>query len=197
MKFEYVGFRPIVSQHGISFKQGKDDKFVYFPYVYEIIDALNNNYEANKNYSYSIKLDNATINKLYEKVKIYFPNIEQEIKDKLNNYKKHLENEYEEIKEHSTLNSTDKSIYLTNLELMREYRTKRAKNKIFYYYAVASIAEIIKENRIKEIDIPFNEKFWHVLKTLQGILSSEKISSDIKTQYKNSTLLLKFKTSLY
>ena len=40
MKFEYVGYRPIISHHGITFKQGKDDKFVYFPYVYEILNAL-------------------------------------------------------------------------------------------------------------------------------------------------------------
>ena len=41
MKFEYVGYRPIISHHGITFKQGKDDKFVYFPYVYEILNSLN------------------------------------------------------------------------------------------------------------------------------------------------------------
>lgn len=26
MKFEYVGYRPIISHHGITFKQGIDDK---------------------------------------------------------------------------------------------------------------------------------------------------------------------------
>ena len=48
MKFEYVGYRPIISHHGITFKQGKDDKFVYFPYVYEILNSLNHEYTTNK-----------------------------------------------------------------------------------------------------------------------------------------------------
>ena len=94
MKFEYVGYRPIISHHGITFKQGKDDKFVYFPYVYEILNALNHEYTTSKNrYSTSINLENASIDKLYKIVEKYFPNIEKSIEDKLKRYKEHLEEE--------------------------------------------------------------------------------------------------------
>ena len=76
MKFEYVGYRPIISHHGITFKQGKDDKFVYFPYVYEILNSLNHEYTTNKNrYSTSINLENASIDKLYKIVEKYFPTL--------------------------------------------------------------------------------------------------------------------------
>lgn len=197
MKLEYVGFRPVISQHGISFKQGKDDKYTYLPYVYEVIVALNHNYETDKKHSYNIKLDKTNIDKLISKVLESFPNLEEEIEKKLNLYKEHLKEEAEDIRNRHELNDVEKSIFLTNLALMKDYRIKRAKNKIFYYYSILAIVEIIKTQKIKEINLPFSEKFWHILKTLQGVLSSEKISSSIKTQYENSSLKLKFITSIY
>lgn len=197
MKFEYVGYRPIISHHGITFKQGKDDKFIYLAYAYEILNALNHEYTANKSrFSDSIKIDDANIDKLYKLVEKYFPNIEKSIDTKLRNYTKHLDDEKENISSRPHLSEIEKSTYFTNLDLMREYRIKRAKNKIFYYFAIATIAEVIKEKRIKEIDIPYSDRFWHVLNTLQGVLSSEKISSNIKVTYTDTKLELKFTTSL-
>ena len=96
MKFEYVGYRPVISHNGVTFKQGKDDKFIYLPYAYEILNALNHEYTTNKNkYSNSINLDNSNIDKLYKVVEIYFPDIEKSIEDKLKKYKEHLEEERE------------------------------------------------------------------------------------------------------
>lgn len=197
INLEYVGLRPIISQNGISFKQGKDDKFVYLSYVYELIDALDNNYESAKKHSYNIDLSKANIEKLYSKILKYFPNLDEEMLQKLKDYEEHLEKERNDIESRSYMSDMDKKIFITNLDLMKSYRIARAKNKIFYYYGVATIAEIIKENKIKEINIPFSEKFWHVLKTLQGVLSSQKISTSIKVSYKDNVLGINFITSIY
>ena len=197
MKFEYVGYRPVISHNGVTFKQGKDDKFIYLPYAYEILNALNHEYTTNKNkYSNSINLDNSNIDKLYKVVETYFPDIEKSIEDKLKKYKEHLEEERENIISRPHLSDIEKNIFLSNLDLMKNYRLNRAKNKIFYYFVIATIVEIIKEKRIKEIDIPYHNKFWHVLNTIQGVLSSEKINSNIKAVYLDTKLELKFTTSL-
>ena len=197
MKFEYVGYRPVISHNGVTFKQGKDDKFIYLPYAYEILNALNHEYTTNKNkYSNSINLDNSNIDKLYKVVETYFPDIEKSIEDKLKKYKEHLEEERENIMSRPHLSDIEKNIFLSNLDLMKNYRINRAKNKIFYYFVIATIVEIIKEKRIKEIDIPYHNKFWHVLNTIQGVLSSEKINSNIKAVYLDTKLELKFTTSL-
>ena len=196
MKFEYVGYRPVISHNGVTFKQGKDDKFIYLPYAYEILNALNHEYTTNKNkYSNSINLDNSNIDKLYKVVETYFPDIEKSIEDKLKKYKEHLEEERENIISRPHLSDIEKNIFLSNLDLMKNYRINRAKNKIFYYFVIATIVEIIKK-RIKEIDIPYHNKFWHVLNTIQGVLSSEKINSNIKAVYLDTKLELKFTTSL-
>ncbi|MBK6547113.1 MAG: hypothetical protein IPG15_00825 [Arcobacter sp.] len=197
MKFEYVGYRPVISHNGVTFKQGKDDKFIYLPYAYEILNALNHEYTTNKNkYSNSINLDNSNIDKLYKVVETYFPDIEKSIEDKLKKYKEHLEEERENIISRPHLSDIEKNIFLSNLDLMKNYRINRAKNKIFYYFVIATIVEIIKEKRIKELDIPYHNKFWHVLNTIQGVLSSEKINSNIKAVYLDTKLELKFTTSL-
>ena len=197
MKFEYVGYRPVISHNGVTFKQGKDDKFIYLPYAYEILNALNHDYTTNKNkYSNSINLDNSNIDKRYKVGETYFPDIEKSIEDKLKKYKEHLEEERENIISRPHLSDIEKNIFLSNLDLMKNYRLNRAKNKIFYYFVIATIVEIIKEKRIKEIDIPYHNKFWHVLNTIQGVLSSEKINSNIKAVYLDTKLELKFTTSL-
>lgn len=180
MKLEYTGYRPIISERGISFKKGKDDKFIYLPFAYEIIDALSNNYETNHNHSYDIKIQQANIENLYKKVIEYFPNLDKEIEQKLENYTKHLDEEKIEIEKRISLSDISKNIYLENLKIMKEYRRQRAKNKIFYYYCIYTISEIIKKNRIKGIVLPFNVRFWHILGSVQGELQSQKIFSNLK-----------------
>ena len=196
MNFEYVGFRPVISQHGVSFKQGKDDKYIYLPYVYEIFDAVNSDYDANKNHSYSIKIDTSNIDKLYKSILSLNPSLDEDINSRLDLYKKHIQAKHEEIENREHMNEVEKNIYLNNLESMQTYRINRAKNKIFYYSAIYTIADIIRTKRIKKLDIPFNEKFWHVLKTLQGVLSSEKVSSNLTTYENNGSINLLFTTNL-
>ena len=71
------------------------------------------------------------------------------------------------------------------------------KGIIFYYYVLDEwVIDLLEEKRIKEIDIPYHNKFWHVLNTIQGVLSSEKINSNIKAVYLDTKLELKFTTSL-
>ena len=53
---------------------------------------------------------------------------------------------------------------------------------------------MILREHLKEIDTPFNEKFWHVLQTLQGALESGKNSKDTKLIEKtdaNNNMILK------
>ena len=99
-------------------------------------------------------------------LKNIFQILKKSIEDKLKRYKKHLEEEKEDINSRPNLSDIEKNIFITNLDLMKNYRINRAKNKIFYYFAIATIAEVIKEKRIKELDIPYHNKFWHVLNTL-------------------------------
>jgi hypothetical protein len=45
-------------------------------------------------------------------------------------------------------------------------------------------------HKIKELDTPFNEKFWHILQTIEGKLSLHKVSSNLKVEGLKATLII-------
>lgn len=196
MNFKYVGFKPVISQYGISYKQGKDDKYIYLPYVYELLNAVNSEFEVENNNSYIIKIDKLNVNKLYKKILELDPKLEDDINLKLENYKKNLKIESLEIKNRKDISKIEKEVYLNNLDYKKTYRINRAKNKIFYYIAILNIANLIKQKKIKKLNMPFNKKFWQILKTLQGVMFSQKITTKLYTQEKNGIVSLVFTINL-
>ena len=103
-------------------------------------------------------------------------------------YKIHFDNEEKEVSIRRDLSDIEKETYIANLRLMREYKIQRAKNKIFYFHYIETIVETILKNKIKEIDTPFNMKFWHILQSIEGVLSSHKIGSNLKVENENNCL---------
>ena len=197
MKLKYAGPKAVISQHGISFKQGKDDKYIYFSYIYEILNALNNNYEINKNYSYQIKKEELNLEKLSTIISNYNPNFLLEMDEKIDFYMKNLDEEENRITNSVPLTNIDKDVFISNLQAMKEYKIQRARNKIFYFYCIESIVKIIILNKLKIIDMPFNGKFLHVLKSVQSKLSSEKINSTLKIEQENDNLKIKLITNIF
>lgn len=197
MKLEYAGLKPVITEHGISFKEGKDDKFSYFPFVFEVLNALDNNYESIKTHSHQIKIENFNFSQTINKLLAINPNIQVSIDKEIENYLIHLENEEIEIKSRTNLSDIEKEIYLTNLKLMRDYKIQRATNKIFYFNCIETIVEIIKKNKIKKIDTIFNEKFWHILKTIQNRLLHYKLTSTLKTDENNGVLKISLSMNIF
>lgn len=197
MKLEYAGLKPVITEHGISFKEGKDDKFSYFPFVFEVLNALDNNYESIKTHSHQIKIENFNFSQTINKLLAINPNIQVSIDKEIENYLIHLENEENEIKSRTNLSDIEKEIYLTNLKLMRDYKIQRATNKIFYFNCIEAIVEIIKKNKIKKIDTVFNEKFWHILKTIQNRLLHYKLTSTLKTDENNGVLKISLSMNIF
>ena len=71
---------------------------------------------------------------------------------------------------------------------MRNYKIQRAKNKIFYFHCIETVVETILKYKIKELDTPFNERFWHILQTIEGNLSNHKITSTLKITKEEESL---------
>ncbi|MCK5678047.1 MAG: hypothetical protein KAH72_06195, partial [Flavobacteriaceae bacterium] len=79
-----------------------------------------------------------------------------------------------------------------NIEIMREYKMKRALNKMYYMHCIQDIVHVIKENKIKQISTPLNKNFFHVLNTLKGALITGKPSLDTKVieKYNNEGTMI-------
>ena len=73
---------------------------------------------------------------------------------------------------------------------MKKYREQRALNKIIYTYLIKEIVSFIKKNNIKDINTSFNERYWHILQSIQGFLNEEKISSKLNTKNKEEVIII-------
>lgn len=197
MKLEYAGLKPIISEHGITFKDGKEDKFKYLKYAAELLEAFDHEYKRKTNYTHELKQQRLTANEMLKLILKFHPNIESSMQNEINSYLKHLDEEENDVQNRSSLNELEKEAFINNLKIMREYKIQRARNKIFYFHCIETIVELIIEHEIKHIEVPFNERFWHVLQTLQGKLSEHKISSDISTTKNDEALKAILKVAIF
>lgn len=182
MILKYTGLKPIINEHGISFKEGKEDKYIYLNLAIEILVAINHRYEKNHKYSHSLKDINLKESQMIGELKKLHPNIDSIVNKDLNLYLKHLEKEEQEVFNKKLLTTNEKDAYLNNLKLMKNYKIQRATNKIFYFHCIDTIVELIVKNKIKEIDTPFNEKFWHIIESVKNELTKKAISSKLETK---------------
>ena len=176
MNIKYAGPRATISQHGIEFKDGKEDKYLYLMIGIQILTAIDKDYGENKSYSYDLDTKRLTDDEMIEVMKRYEPNLDVEMETESDKYGEHISDEIQRVKDNNILNSIEKQVWISNLEVMKEYRIQRAINKIYYMHCIKNIKDVIKRENIKEINAPFYEKYWHVLQTLQGMLEEGKYS---------------------
>lgn len=196
IKIEYAGLKPMISQHGISFKDGKEDKYKYLKYAIDILVSIDHPHISKQKYSHVLNDKRLSPNEIVDILKKHHPNLEETLDKEVSSYLKHLDNEENDVL-NSTLEDIDKEVFINNLKIMRDYKIQRAKNKIFYFHCIQTIAEIIVENKIKKIETPFNERFWHILQTLEGELSKDKISSTLELDNSNDTTKAVLNVAIY
>ena len=182
MELKYVGLKPVISEHGISFKDGKEDKYVYLSFAIDILIALDHNYVHDVKYSHTVNKQRVAPNEILEILLKSHPNLENTMDEEISAYMIHLDKKEEDINNQTHLSEIEKQTYIANLRIMRDYLIQRAKNKIFYIHCIDTIAQSIIHHKIKELNTPFNEKFWHILQTLEGKLSLHKVSSNLKVE---------------
>lgn len=195
MQLKYVGPKEIISPHGINFKTGKDDKYVYIKTAMQLYSAIHHDYEKDKIYHHNITKtedsDEVILDKilhLQPKLPIICEKEEKELEAK-------LDLEIEHVKQLTDLTTEERMVFKNNLIIMKNYRKQRETNKIIYRHVIDIIVEDIITNKLKEINVPFNEKYWHVFQTIEGDLSNhhgKSIASEIITNHDNPiTITLK------
>lgn len=196
MKIEYAGAKPVINEKGVFFKEGKQDKFTYLTFSIDILNAINHEYASNKEYSSQINHKDLSSNEILDILLKFHPKLEETMNKEISSYLIHLDKEESEVSQCS-LCQIEKDTYISNLKIMRDYKIQRAKNKIFYFHCIETIVELILKHKIKELDVPFNEKFWHILQTIEGNLSKHKISSSLKIPKDSKTLTMKLLINIF
>ncbi len=186
MKVKYAGPKAFITHHGVTFEEGKEDKYVYLMIGIQILRAIDKDFGKQKSYSYDVNTKRLSDEEIKQTMLKYEPQIEQKTHQEVESYKKKLEVEMEDVKNRN-LTELEKEILTNNLQIMKDYRLQRASNKIYYMYNIKKIVAIIKREQIMEIDTPFYEKYWNVLMTIQGELAKEKspIGTELKIEKNN------------
>jgi len=190
MTLKYVGPKPTITYHGVSFDTNKEDKYVYLNIVVQLIKALDHEYITDKSYVYE-EPRRLSDDEILQTLQKYCPNVDA-LLDKTNHS---VEEEIEENKtrayESSALSDEDKEVLIKNINIMREYMLQRAVNKAVYYCAMNVLADIVQKDHIEYITTPMYHKYVHVLHSLQGSLKAEKHPIDTKMDfYKKENNLL-------
>ncbi len=189
MKLEYTGPKEIISPLGISFKNGKDDKYVYIYPAMQIYNALHHNYEKGVIYTHNIKGKRLEDNEILNTILNLKPNLKETCEKEILQLEIFLDNEIENVKKDTKFSEEEKQIYKNNLIIMKKYRLQRETNKIFYNHLIEVIVDDIFKHQLKELNTPFNERFWHILQSIQGELSNHEkrsIGSQLDTIHKET-----------
>ena len=170
MKLHYTGPKPTISQHGVFFKNGKEDKYIYLKLAVTVLLAIDKDYNRQEKYeTYIADHNNLSDEKLLEILTMYEPNLEEHVENEEKRYEKHIDTMIEEVK-HNLLTEEEKSIWIKNINIMRPYMIQREINKLYYIHCIKAIKEIIHKDRIKEIDIDFSLQHLHILESIAGNL---------------------------
>jgi hypothetical protein len=185
-KLHYVGPRVEISHQGIVYKKTKEDKYVYLMAALGILKNIDNDYEKKPSYSHRFDHKRLEEDDFHTVLQQHECDLEECITDECKKYKEKIQNKIAYIQTLPHLTDIDKEVWIKNIELMKEYKMQRAMNKMYYIHCIQDIVHLIQDKRIKEITVPFNKNFFHVLNTLKGSLITGKPSLDTKVIEENN-----------
>jgi len=191
LTLKYVGPRVEINQHGVFYKDGKADKFIYIAMAAIILKNLDTDH-SKKVYEIDNKIsidDKETLSLVAN----YIPNIEEIMTKEIENYLIYLEDEKQDVLNNQNITALEQDIWIKNLDIMKDYRIQRRKNKIFYMHIIETIVLLIKKYQIKELNIIFCEKTWHIFETISNKLKEgiQGDSNKLDTFCKNDILLIR------
>lgn len=170
MPLKYVGPKPLISAHGVTFDLNKEDKFVYLSIVAELIQALDHNYQADQRYTYLAMAKPLSPETIYDLIAEKEPNLSEQIEERRKIAEAEIDDELQRGHENKVLCEEEREVLIRNIEMLRNYQINRAVNKTLYYAGIHAIAEEIKKGHIDYINAPMFPKFLHVFHSIQGIL---------------------------
>lgn len=185
LKIKYMGPKPQITENGVFFKDGKEDKYLYLKTAAQILLSLNKTVKKNDNLQVLVSNhEDLSDEDIINIIKRYEPKLEEHIQIEEKKYELHIQDEIKDVENHKVLNDEEKRVWINNINIMKDYMIQREINKLFYIHLIKAIKDIIKENSVHEIDIDFSLEHWHVLSTISGNLEygTKSVSTTIKME---------------
>ncbi|SFV61419.1 hypothetical protein MNB_SV-6-973 [hydrothermal vent metagenome] len=186
MELKYVGAKPIVSQHGVSFDQNRPDKYILINSAVELLEALNSDLGEDsvvKLTSFNHKELNGK--ELAEKLKLYCSGIDEVFNTREAETEELIENYKNSVEQNRNITNDEKTAWLGNIRLMRDYYLQYITNENAYNVILNTLADTITSKHIEEIQFPVGRNYGLVLGDLVTVLTDHKPPIDAKMSFED------------
>lgn len=191
MELKYVGDKPKISQHGISFNHTKVDKYIYLTAAVELLEALSFGATETTQHLYRSRTKEFDAGELLSLLKEFCKNI-----DDIFHIREEKSNEFivsliHRVEENNSLNDDEKKAWLKNIEIMRDYYLQYITNESAYECALDALVDEINEAQIQTVKVPLFRNYGIVLTDLKPLLEKRKspIDMNISVDMTNDSLL--------
>jgi len=175
MKLKYVGAKPSVSARGVNFDQTKPDRYTFIHAAVEILNALKETEVTDSVVDIrgrETKIYRA--DELVDQLKIYcddFEKIFEEREEKTNDL---IDRYRAKVKENSHISADERSAWLGNIDIMRDYYLQYVTNESAYECVLHALAEMIHTSNINEIIFSLGNNYGLVFSHLIAVLRDHK-----------------------
>jgi hypothetical protein len=186
MELKYVGAKPIVSQHGVTFDQNKPDKYTFINSAIELLEALNRDINDDEVIELkSFKYEELNGKQLLEKLELYCKDIDEVFATREALTEELIDRYKSSVESNSNLTNDEKMAWLGNIRLMKDYYLQYITNENAYNAILNTLADAITSKHIKEILFPIGRNYALVLSHLADTLTDHKPPVDAKMTFED------------
>jgi len=183
MKLAYVGAKPIVSQHGVSFDQSKPDRYTFIEPTLLILEQI-----EDKSDESVITLDtdiHFKKSKIEELVHKYCKDIDKLTQERETHTKKLISELEQSVKDNSNLTADEKRAWLGNIKIMTNYYLQYVTNELVYKCLLEVLADRLTHSHIKQIKFNAVNNIGLALSHLIMVLRDHKPPLDATLNFDN------------
>jgi hypothetical protein len=203
MKLEYVGPKPVVSQHGVNFDKSEPDRYIFLHAAIELLEVIEECVNAKSCYieeQNKIDLTNwegiqYSQAQLLDLVKKHCSdNLENIIEKREQKVSRLIEELKADVNANENLSEDDKIAWIGNIDIMSGYYKQYVENEIAYECLLDVLADDIYKRKLKEISFNLGKNYGFLFSYLQDVLSNHKppIDCELKVEALDSKAVGRF-----
>ena len=184
MELKYVGARPIVSQHGVSFDKTKPDSYTFLNAAVELLEALSFDEVADKKvYLHNFSGKDYNGRQLVDLLKKHCADADEIFASREEETTKMIEKYTHDVEQNSRITADERTAWLGNIKTMRDYYLQYTTNENAYHCALKALADKIHSAHIEEVTFSLGRNYGLVVSHLVHVLAEHKPPYDATVSF--------------
>ena len=183
MKIKYVGAKPVVSQHGVSFDQSKPDRYTFIEPALRILEQIED--KESGVIVLDTNMKSLSDSQILEKVKHYCDDIEKLSEERVKKTEELIKELEKIVNESTSLGADEKRAYLGNIKIMTNYYLQYITNELVYKCMLEKLADKLTHSHIEKLEFNAVNNFGLTLSHLITIIRDHKPHMDATLSFDN------------